>query len=113
EDAEKTEIDQYKAKAEKATSTNERLAASLLKRDLDDAIKAAAKDFIDPDDALRGIDRSKLVFEQDEDDPTEITLDLKSIEREVKNLATKKPHFLKQGTDDGEPTGSQFGGSNR
>lgn len=113
EDAEKTEIDQHKDKAEKAMTKVELLAATLLKRDLDSAIRAAAKDFIDPDDALNGIDRSKLVFEQDEDDPTDITIDLKSIEREVKNLATKKPHFLNKGTDDGEPTGGQFGGSSR
>ena len=49
--------------------------------------------------------------EQDDDDPSVITIDQKSIAAQVKALSTKKPHFIKTGTEDGEPTGSSFGGT--
>lgn len=111
--AEKSEVEQLQIRVDKSTERETRLAAGFLKDRLDSAIKTAAKDFIDTDDALTGVDRSRLTFEQDTDDPSQVTIDIKSIEAAVKNLATAKPHFLKSGTDDGEPTGSQFGGSQR
>lgn len=107
--ANKSEVEKANAAAEKATTKAAKLASGLLKRDLDAAIKAAAKDFIDPNDALELVDRSSLVFEQDDEDPTDITIDEKTVIAAVKSLAAKKPHFLKTGTDDGEASGSQFG----
>jgi hypothetical protein len=111
--AEKTEVEQAQIKADKAVARADKLAAGLLDRDLNDAIRTAAEAFIDPTDAIEGVDRKKLVFEQDPDDPSNITIDKKSVERAVKDLATRKPHFLKQGTEDGEPSGSTFGGNQR
>lgn len=107
--SEKSEVEQAQAKADAASEKVTRLAQGLLNRDLNAAITAAAKDFIDPEDAIAGVDRSKLVFTQDEDDPTDITIDEKSVMNVVKALAAKKPHFLKTGTSDGDATGSQFG----
>lgn len=109
--ADKTEVEQATIRAERATERANKIAAGLVTRDLNDAIKAAAEklNFIDTSDALEGVDRKELTVEQDEEDPTNITIDLKQIERLVKDLATKKPHFLTRGTDDGEPSGSQFG----
>ena len=111
--AERTEIEQAQIRETKANEKAQKLAAGFLNEKLDNAIKAAATTlgFIDTDDALAGVDRASLTFEQDPDDPTQVTIDIKSVEREVKNLSTKKPHFLKRGTDDGEPSGHQFGGS--
>lgn len=111
--ADKTEVEQAAIKQKNAEERAERLASGLLRRDLDTAIRLAAKDFVDPTDAIDGVDRSKLTYEQDEDDPTNITIDEKSVEKAVKALSTRKPHFLKTGTDDGEPTGSSFGGSKK
>lgn len=107
--AEKDEIEREKIRADKAEEKNQRLAAGFLKSNLDSAIRAAAATFIDPTDALDGVDRSKISVEQDDDDPSIVTIDSKSVEKVVKDLATRKPHFLKTGTSDDEPTGSQFG----
>lgn len=110
--ATKSEVEQANTKLEQAQERANKLSAGLLKRDLDAAIRKAASNFIDADDAIAGVDRSKLVFTQDEDDPTDIEIDTKTVEKLVKELATKKPHFLKpEGTDDGQPTGSGFGGT--
>jgi hypothetical protein len=110
---EKSEVEQAQAREQKAAERAQKLAAGLLRRDIDAAIRRAAEEskFIDPTDAVDGVDRSALTFSQDEDDPTEIDIDAKTVERAVKALAAKKPHFLRRGTEDGEPTGSQFGGS--
>lgn len=108
--ADKTEVEQAQIKLQKANEKAERLAAGLLTRDLNAAITKAAANFVDPTDAIDGVDRSAITFEQDPDDPADITIDVKSVEKEVKRLATKKPHFVKTGTTDGEPTGGKFGG---
>jgi hypothetical protein len=115
-EAEKDEtIEEAKQKELAATQRAEKLAAGLLKRDIDTAIKEAARDlkFLDVEDALNGVDRSKIVADQDDDDPTDIEIDEDTVKAAVKALATRKPHFLNSGTDDGEATGSQFGGSKR
>lgn len=107
--AEKTEIEQERTKAEKATTSLQKLKDGFLKNVLDSAIEKAAKDFTDTDDVLAGVDRSTIEYEQDEDDPSVVTIDLKSVDKAVKALATKKPHWLKTGTSDGEATGNKFG----
>lgn len=110
--AKKSDIDQARIKAEAAEEKATKLATGFLNRELNLAIVEAARglDFIDADDALAGVDRSGFTFTQDEDDPSNVTIDKKTIEAAVKSLATKKPHFVKAGTDDGKPSGSQFGG---
>lgn len=93
----------------------QKLASGLLKRTVDAAIKDAARDlkFIDVEDAINGVDRSALVVDQDDEDPSDIDLDTDSVIAAVKKLAAKKPHFITKGTDDGSPTGSSMGGSRR
>jgi len=107
--AKKDEVTQAATRAERAESKVAKLASGLLNQRLADAIRKAAGDFTDPEDAVSGVDRSQLVYEQDDDDPSEITIDAKSVQNAVKRLATAKPHWLKTGTSDGEPTGSSFG----
>ena len=113
--AEKSELDQAKTKEQKASEKVTKLAEGLLRRDLNHAIeKEAAKlNFIDIDDAIEFVDRSLITYEQDEDDPSIITIDQSTVEKVVKALATKKPHFIQQGTEDGEPTGGKFGGQRK
>jgi len=113
ENKELGEKDEDEQKATKLTAAEEkvaRLAAKALKTSVDAAIiKAAEKaNFLDPEDALAGVDRTDLA-EQDDDDPSDITLDDREIEKRVKALAAKKPHYVKSGTSDNEPTGGQFG----
>lgn len=102
-------------KLQEVQERNEKLANGLLQRELEARIRKAANElnFVDPTDAIDGVDRSKLEWDQDEDDPSQIDIDDKAVEKAVKALATKKPHFVKRGTEDGAPTGSGFGGGNQ
>ena len=112
---EANELEETRTKLQESTSRTEKLAAGLLSRDLNKAIEDEAKkqNFIDPSDAINGVDRLKLVYDQDDEDPTDIDIDLASVIAEVKRLAASKPHFISGGTDDGEPSGSGFGGSKK
>ena len=109
----KSDIEQANAREAAANEKLQKLTAGYRTSAIDRAIEKAASDFIDTDDALRGVDRTDILVEQDEDDPSQVTVDVKSVERAVKALAANKAHFLKSGTTDGEATGSQRGGSRR
>lgn len=113
--AEKSEIEQAQARELESKTKIEKLSAGLLQRTLKSAIVEAATQlrFADPQDAVSMVDRDSIVFSQDEDDPSEIEIDQKTVVAAVKALASKKPHFLKSGTEDGEPTGGQFGGAKK
>lgn len=113
--AEKTELEQEQIKAKAAADRAEKLASGFLQRSLNDSIRDAARNlnFIDVDDAINGVDRSSLTFEQDDDDPSDIDIDTDTVVAAVKALAKKKPHFLRTGTDDGDATGSPMGGSRK
>lgn len=113
ENAEKSDAERAETERAAAVAKAEKLAAGFLKTNINSAIRRAAEKagFIDPDDAVGSISREDITFEQDEDDPSDVDIDQKSVEKAVKALATKKPHFVKSGTGDGEPSGSQFGGS--
>lgn len=79
--------------------------------------------FTDIDDVLQLISRGDIDVEQDDDDPSQITVDKDTIKEALKALAKKKPHLLTR--DDGEGgkgggkpdekpgTGSKFGGGRR
>lgn len=115
EQEENEDLESTKNELQTARAKAEKLAAGLLKRDIDAAIAAEARElkFLDVEDALNGVDRSQIVYDQDDEDPTDIDIDVDSVKRVVKALATRKPHFLSRGTSDGEPTGSTFGGSRK
>lgn len=111
--AEKTELEQTQIKLQAEETRRENLANALLNRDLNDAIRKAAQDlkFIDVEDALNGVNRTDLDYSQDDEDPADVTIDNKTVVAAVKALATRKPHFIQSGTDDGSPSGSGFGGT--
>jgi hypothetical protein len=112
---ENQDIEAERQKSQAAQAKAEKLAAGLLRRDIDNAIRQAARSlkFIDEEDAVAGVHREDIIADQDDEDPTDIEVDLDSVTRAVKALAAKKPHFLNRGTDDGEPTGSARGGSRK
>jgi hypothetical protein len=113
--AEKTEVDQATTKARKAEEKAAKLAEGFRKNAVNQAIlkAAGAAKFRDPSDALRPEVLAAVGVEQDEDDPTEITIDEKSVTEAIKKLARSKPHYL--ATEDKQrqtpKSGSQFGGS--
>lgn len=110
---EMTEVQRAKAAEQTAQAKADRLAAGLLRRDIDSAIRAEAEKlkFLDPTDAIDGVDRSSIIYDQDDEDPTDIAIELATVQAAVKALATRKPHFISRGTTDGDPTGSSMGGS--
>lgn len=113
--AKKDEVEQANIKAQRAEEKATKLAAGLRRTSLNSAIEKAAEKlgFIDTDDAIAGVEVPDDAIEQDEDDPSDITIDSAAVLKAVKALATKKPHFIKSGTEDGDATGNQFGGNNR
>jgi len=111
--ADKSDLEQALIREEQEKNKTAKLAAGFLNERISNAVRVAAQaaNFIDPEDAISGVDRASLVYEQDTSDPSVITLDVKSVQKAVKDLATRKPHFVRAGTDDGEPTGGKFGGA--
>lgn len=111
-DAEKTEVQRAKDEAETAKTKAARLAAGFRDERINNAIIAAAvkNGFFDAEDAVLAVDRDSISWDQDDDDPAKVTIDKKTVETAVKKLATQKPHLIKKGTDDGQRSGSQFGG---
>lgn len=113
------ERDDAKNENETIKSRLEKLTTGFRQNAIVNAIKAEAEkqNFIDVSDALsyfEGVDTiNQFQVEQDEDDPSVVTLDPKAVASAVKKLATSKPHYINKGTDNGEPTGSPFGGSRR
>lgn len=111
EAAEKSEAEKATDRANKIEAKLQKLAEGYRMREVNDAIRKAAREakFIDPDDAIAGVDIDLIEIEQDEEDPSRVTIDTKAVTRLVKELASKKPHFIASGTEDGEPTGGKFG----
>ena len=104
---------QLKKDLEASTERSTRLASGFLSVRLEQAILEAAKEakFKDPSDALAMIDRSLIVTEQDENDPSNVIIEKATVKAAVKKLADAKKHLLSTGTEDGGRTGSQFGGT--
>ena len=84
--ADKTELEKLQITSKKDKEKAEKLATGYRNRIIGDAIKSAATDFIDSIDAIEGVDWSEISYEQDEDDPSVVTVDQKSVEAAVKKL---------------------------
>lgn len=114
ESKDKTETDKAKDEATKASARADRLTTRLREQAVDtEIIKAGTKlKFRDLDDALKLINREDIEIDQDEDDPSDITVDVKSVEDALKALAKNKPHLLvAEGST--ERSGSKFAGGKK
>lgn len=117
EDAEskdKTETDKAKDSEAKATAKAEKLATKLRTNAVDtEIIKLGTKlKFRDLDDALKLVNRDDIEIDQDEEDPSDITIDSKTVEQALKDLAKAKPHLLvAEGST--ERSGSKFAGGKK
>jgi hypothetical protein len=111
EQGEQSEKDAAIARATKAETRSEKLAANLKQTTIDNSIiKFANKlKFRDVDDALALVRRDSIEVDQDEDDPTDIEFDEDTVEAAVKKLAKDKPHLLQVEGEGGE-TGGKLGG---
>jgi len=102
----------------------EKLAAGFRNAELKSTVREMADKlgFVDYEDALNSLDKSLLNYEQDEDDPSIVVWDEAEIRTALKDLAKRKPHFLKQGDGAGKtgagktptrPSGSKFAGAGK
>jgi len=108
------ETEQAKQREAAETQKSERLAARFLDTALEGSIvKAATKlKFRDVDDAVTQINRDDIDWDQDEDDPSKVTIDGESVTAAVKALAKKKPYLLAtENGAGGGASGGQFGGA--
>lgn len=101
----KSETDNAKADATKASQKAEKLAAKLQTNEVDlTIIKVIQSDpklkFRDIDDALSLVKRGDIEVEQDEDDPSEIDVDSDSVVKALQALARRKPHLLVDSSND-------------
>lgn len=117
ENAEKTEVQRATEAEAKQSTKVQKLAAGFRQNVVNSAILKAAANakFLDPSDALRPEVIEAIGVEQDEDDPSQVTIDEASVTRAVKALATSKKHYLatddtKQRQQQAPKSGSSFGG---
>lgn len=108
-------LTQVRKDLEESQARNKGLAEGFRTLALDRAIETAARNakFLDPEDALLLVDRGMIEVEQDEDEPQKVVVDRDTVKKAVKKLADSKKHLLGTGTEDGGPTGSQFGNNGK
>lgn len=112
--AEDGEVAAAKKTADEAASKVKNLGAKLRQTALERAIldQARKAKFRDPDDVITQLARNNFAgidIDQDDDDPSDIEIDEKSVEKAVKAVATAKPHWLIAAGDSG-PSGGSFNG---
>lgn len=112
-DAEKTEIQRLIDQDQRKTAKLQQLAEGFRKSKIEAAvIKAArAEGFTDPTDAIRQEVLMAIGVEQDEDDPSQVTIDETSLKKAIQDLAKAKPHYKAAAQQKPPPSGSKFGGS--
>lgn len=112
-DAEKDEVTRASDTAKAAEAKAQKLADKLKDRELENAIikLAGPMNFADMDDVLLLIDRSSIDIEQDEDDPSDIDLDEKSVQAALDALKKKKPHLVKAEEKGPPKSGSRGAGT--
>lgn len=114
-DAELSEVERLKKENEAERAKATKLAQGFRRTAINSAILKAAADakFIDPSDALRDEVIAAIGVEQDEDDPSNVTIDKATVVAAVKELAKTKKHFIQGDTQTRQVprSGSRFGGS--
>lgn len=110
----KTDKDE-KETAEKLQASEQKtakLAEGFRRNEVEKAVLAEARKlgFIDPTDALISSVLKEVDVDQDEEDPTDVEVDLESVEDAVKELARKKKHLI---GEPGSGTGGKSGGKFR
>lgn len=96
EAAEKSEIERATDTATKESARVAKLAAGFRKSAVNAAVlkAASAAKFLDPSDALRPEVLDAIGVEQDEDDPSQVTIDEASVTKAVRALAASKKHYV-------------------
>jgi len=89
-----------------------RLAARLKTQAVNQIImsKAATMNFVDIDDVLSLINRDEIDVDQNEDDPSEVDVDVDSVVDALKDLAKRKKHLVKSSNGSAPKSGGKVGG---
>lgn len=105
------EDDETKQELAKSQTKISLLAQGFLDSKVEAAVLAEARKqgFIDPTDALINSVLKEVDADQDEEDPTDVEVDLESVVDAVKALAKKKQHLVGKGTATTK-SGSKFRG---
>lgn len=114
-DKDKTEVERLTGQVTTAADRVTKLASALRANAVNAAIVRAASTSgftpRDMDDVLALIDRSDFDVDQDEDDPSKVTIDQDTISAAMKNLKKKKPHLFKADADEDDEDDSGASGS--
>lgn len=110
----KSELEKAQAAEKKSADRTAKLAAGLKTTKLDIALESEARalKFINPSIALQLVARDAIGVEQDEDDPSSITINMTELKRAVKKVADDNKYLIDAGGE-GDPSGSRFGGGNK
>lgn len=111
DNAKKSDTERLQGELDKSTERVTKLSEAFRKSTIDRVVSrlAAKQNFRDAEDAMAFINFSAVDIDQDEDDPSKVEVSEDNVKAELKRIARAKPHLIKSGTDDGEPTGSGFG----
>jgi hypothetical protein len=114
DDASNQEAEALRQQVAESDARTAKLAQTLVTTAIDNAIVKAAtsQKFRDVDDALTGINRSEIDWEQDEDDPSNVKVDADTVKDAVAALAKTKPYLLQTAAED-DASGSSFGGGKK
>jgi hypothetical protein len=115
EDSEKSEVQRLADDNASLGDRYTKLATQFRNNEVNRVITEAAKSigFLDPSDALRAEVLDNLEINQDEDDPTKVTVDVTEVVKRVKQLAKAKPHYVGGSQQQAPSTrsGSTFSGA--
>lgn len=113
EDADKSEVERLKGENERTSARATKLAEGFKSSAVRTAVLEAAgkAKFRDPSDALRPEILALVGVEQDDDDPTQVTIDSATVNQAIKDLAKNKPHYIATEEKRLPKSGSSFGGS--
>jgi hypothetical protein len=108
-DEEKKDLEETQSKLTKSEEKVGKLATRLRDSARDAAILKAAEElnFIDPTDALTDRIRQAVEVDQDDEDPSDIEVDVASAVAAVKKLANSKKHLIGK-PNGGAPSGSRL-----
>lgn len=93
------DLEATRSELEATRVKTEKLARGLANTKVDAAILEEARNagFIDPTDALLDSVRREVDFDQDDEDPSDIEIDMDSVKDAVKDLADRKKHLISSG----------------
>lgn len=114
DESEQSEATKAKEAAEAARLKAEKLAVKFAETAVNTAIMQASTKLKvrDLDAVIKLLNRGDIDVDQDDEDPSDVKVDSKSVEDAVKALLKDKPYLVQEGSS-GEKSGSKFNGGQK